>query len=326
MNKVIAYIVIPLCLFLGGTALAFYFYKEAYITVIQVHNENILSQVFLSTPLIQGAVLRTELVASYDNLGAVQLRINTFNRINYNTIHFRLREKGTTNWLVSNVYVVDVFPNKLLYSFGFPAIADSGGRTYEVELSSENGTPAQSIGFYGGYHEAATLYVFPLETLLQDKQRMSVFVTAKLYSLVTDPYFLVYYGIFLVPTILYFSLSYIRPKRLLWITEISLFAYMIIVYIFLPVLIHLDAMLYIFIVGMAVFSIHVFRIFYPSAVLPKYFSSAYICSVAIVLVGVLLLYIVLGRELEAERTAVGIFYITLSALIVMVRELSQPSK
>ncbi len=326
MKKLFAYVIIPVCLFITGAVLAFYFYEEAYITVIQVHNENILPGNFTSSPLTRGMVFQSEVTASYNNLGAVQLRINTYDRINYNTIRFRLKEKGEENWLVSNKYVVDVFPNKLLYSFGFPVISDSAGKKYLFELTSDNGTPAQSIGFYGGYHEAATQYVFPVSSLMQDKKLLQMFVIEKVRSLAGDKYFVLYYGMFLIPTIVYFALLFLKSDRRIWLIELAAFGYMLYIFIFLPVAIQKDTMLYIFTIGVTVFLTYVFRVFYSTNTLPKYFSSQYLYILSVVLVGVLMLYIVLGKELEAERTAVGIYYITLSALMMMIRELSLKQK
>ncbi len=317
MGKIIRYLLLPVCLFIVSTILSVWFYGEAYVTTIQVHHESLLSKDFFDSPLVQGKMLRGEVVAAHNNFGALKLRIKTYNRINYDKIHFRLREKGRFAWDVENAYIVDVFTNKLLYGFGFPPIPDSGGKAYEFELWSENGTPDDAIGFYEGYHPAASQYVFRRDTLLNNNRLLRIFLRAKSYSLLSDPYSVLYYSMFLVPLFFYVLLTLIKNKYILYGLEILVFAYMIAIYIFLPVRIHQDTSVYIFVLGVITLIANIYS---------SRRASSYAFVMSIGLLVLLEINIFLGNDFESTRVATGIFYSILFALIIANQELQKDKK
>ncbi len=316
---------LPICLVIIGAILAVWFYGEAYVTTIQVHHESLLSKDFFDSSLVQGKVLRGEVEAAYNNFGALKLRTKTYNRINYDKIHFRLREKGHSTWDVENAYVVDVFTNKLLYGFGFPPIRHSRGKTYEFELWSENGTPDDSIGFYEGYHSAASQYVFRRDTILKYPRLLRFFLRAKSYSLLSDPYSVLYYGMFLVPLFLFVLLTLIKKKHILYGLEILFFAYMITIYIFLPVRIHQDTIAYIFVLGIITLIMNIYASPSYRLVIPR-LTSSFVFAMSIGLIAILEVNIFLGNDFEAMRIATSIFYSILFALILANRELLKKNK
>lgn len=313
MGKIIRNVLLPICLVIMGAILGVWFYGEAYVTTIQVHHESPLSKDFFDSPLLQGKVLRGELVAVHDNLGALKFRVKTYNRINYDTIHFHLREKGHSSWDVENTYVVDRFTDKLLYGFGFPPIQHSKGKTYEFELWSENGTPADSIGFYDGYHAMASQYVFRRDTILAYPQLLRFVVRAKSQNLLSDPYSVLYYGMFLIPLFLYILLVSIKNKSILYGLEILFFVYMVAIYIFLPVRIHQDTIAYIFVLGVL-------------TIIMNTYTSFHAFAISIGLLVLLEISIFLGNDLESTRIATGIFYSIVLALIIANQELLRGRK
>jgi hypothetical protein len=317
MGKKLSYLLLPGFLMVVGTWLSLWFYEEAYITTVQVHHEKQLSKEFFEGPLVRGEVLRGEVVAAYNNFGTLRLRVRTYNRVNFNRIHFLLREKGDSDWEVQNTYIVDRFVDKLLYGFGFPPIPDSKGKTYEFELSTEDGTPDNSIGFYGGYHPLASQYVFERDTLLADPQMLIFFLRAKSLSFINDPYFILYYGMFLIPAFLFPSLMFTKKKYVLFGLEILSFAYMVVIYIFLPVNIHQDTIVYIF--GLSVITL-ILNIY------PQRFTSSHAFAIAIGLLVLLEANIFLVNDFENTRIATGIFYSTVLGLILANRELLKQEK
>lgn len=319
MEKIIRYGLLPVCLVVVSLILSVWFYGEAYITTIQVSHESLFPNDFFDTPLTKGKMLRGEVVAAYNNFGALKLRVKTYNRINYDTIYFRMREKGHATWEVKNAYVVDTFTNKLLYGFGFPSILDSRGKTYEFELWSENGTPNNSIGFYNGYHSAASQYIFRRDTLLNNNL-LRTFLREKSYSLLRDPYAILYYGMFLVPLFLYLFFVFIKNKYFLYSIEILFFAYMIVVYIFLPVRIHQDTIIYIFILSISMFSMNIYSNLSHRKVIPRLTASGlFVLSIGLLIL--LEINIFLGNGFETTRIATGMFYTMFLALMLANYEL-----
>ncbi len=229
-------------LLLLGTIIAFIFYREVHYTAIQQYETGGLDRESAG-PLVKDRIIRGEITAKYDNFGTLKIRVNTYGRFNYDTIHFRLREKGKEQWSVLNSYVVDTFPNKLLYGFGFPVIQNSAGKTYEFELDSETGTPENSIGFFHGKYSLASQYVFSKNMLVKSPEVATGFLKAKLLSLVSDPYVLLYYMIFLLPGILYASYFICKNTVKLYAIEIASFLYMLVVYMYIPIAISIISIL-----------------------------------------------------------------------------------
>ena len=323
MEKVIRYILLPFWLVVVGTLLSQWFYQESYVTTIQVHHESLLPKDFFEGPLVKGKVLRGEITATYNNFGTLKLRINTYARINYDKIHFRLREKGHTSWDVENAYVVDRFANELLYGFGFPPIRYSKGKTYEFELWSENGTPDNAIGFDKGYHSAASQYVFLRDSILTHPRLMRFFLTAKILSLLSDPYFLLFYVMFLLPTVLYASLVFMKKSYLLYGIEVLSFAYMIAVYIFLPITINQDTMVYIFLLAVVTIIMHIYSRSRYRFMLGNRLTSSHAFALSIGLLVLLEANVYRGNDFEATRLAITIFYSIIFALILAGYELHE---
>jgi hypothetical protein len=159
--------------------------------------------------------------------------------------------------------------------------------------------------------------VFDRDTLLADPRQLIFFLKAKSLSFINDPYFILYYGIFLVPAILFPSLMFTRKKYVLYGLEILSFAYMVIIYIFLPVNIHQDTIVYIF--GLIVITL-ILNIY------PQRFTSSHAFAIAIGLLVLLEANIFLGNDFENTRIATGIFYSTVLGLILANRELLKLEK
>ncbi|MBU2544290.1 hypothetical protein KJ618_02370 [Patescibacteria group bacterium] len=307
-------------LFLLGTLLSLWWYKEVYITAIQEQQSETIPASFTKEPLVKGKTLHFEITAKHNNLGVLKLRPKIYNRINYDTIYFRLREKGKETWEINNSYVVDRFEDKLFYPFGFPIIPNSEGRIYEVEITSEKGTPTDSIGFYSGYNSIATQYIFPIKTIVTSNKMLTWFLLAKVISLFKDLYFIMYYVIFLIPVILYVLIKYIKNNFLFYFIEIFIFLYMLINYIFVSIAMDSSVIIYILTIGFFIFVSHLFRFFEKYFSIYR-FSPSWLYSLSAILVVYLLINIAFNKVLESTRIALAIYYTTLLALALSFVEL-----
>ena len=197
MEKIITKYILSAVLFVFGCIVSVATYNGVYPTVIQRFD----GMTYTSGQLTGPAVIRGTLIARFNSLGSVQLTMTTYNRINYDTIRFRLKEAGATEWLVDNSYAVDRFSDGRLYAFGFPVIRDSMGKSYEFELTSSGGTKGNSVGVTGGYHRGGALYVYQKSDLLADKRTLLTFVKAKILSILSDVDFYPYVLLFIFPSI-----------------------------------------------------------------------------------------------------------------------------
>jgi|WetSurMetagenome_2_1015567.scaffolds.fasta_scaffold337604_2 hypothetical protein len=107
-------------------------------------------QPFNQTPLSQNALLpdnkvSSDFVSKYNNLGIIAIRFNTFSRINNDTLTFRLKEKGQSDWYYQNNYKTDQFQDQELFPFGFPIISDSKNKTYIFEIQSQHGKADDAV-------------------------------------------------------------------------------------------------------------------------------------------------------------------------------------
>jgi len=90
--------------------------------------------------LLLGKKISQEFVSKYDNLGIIALRFQTFERINDDTLIFRLKEINDPTWYYVANYKTDQFQDHQLFPFGFPIIKDSKGKTFLFEVESRFGS------------------------------------------------------------------------------------------------------------------------------------------------------------------------------------------
>ena len=232
--------------FLISIFLGMYWYDEAaYITTItQFHDYSVLEDTS-KTRLLRGEYIRGEFMATHHNLGTLRFRFRTFGRLNEDTLQFRLREKGTESWIVTNEYNTSVFINGGMYPFGFPVISNSKGRVYEFEVFSTKGTNANSVSLMSEYRPIASQYIYTRESLMNDKVILRQFVKEKLSSLMHDSAFLFYIGMFVIPSI---YLLLVRQKfslELIFLFGIASSIYLHMIFFYLPVAINSNCLLFI---------------------------------------------------------------------------------
>lgn len=297
-------------LFIIGSALALFCYEEVYPTAIQTYHEKTSFVEYEHGPLVKGKTIWGEIRAIDNNLGIVKLRINTYNRQNKDTIYFRLREKGSSVWMVDNAYVVDKFPNGLLYPFGFPVIPDSKGKTYEFELVSEQGTLQNAIGIVDGYHAVVSEYVFQKVTLLGDRHELIKFINAKIKSLLSDAYFDIFYIVFLLPVFVFLLKNYFSNKKHILIAIFSCILCGLLIYVYLPISMNSNTLLWLILF----FSIEFFVLFHIAI------SSKHMYYLAMLFLVQMTMNIALGKELAANKLAISLFYLMIISVLLSIIE------
>lgn len=130
--------------------------------------------------LKSGEITRGVFTASENFLGTISIRFNAFERINSDTLLFRLKEKGSSKWYSENSYMVDQFTGLPFFPFGFPPIISSKGKIYIVELESLRGTPKDSIGISIGKPSIQIGYYYPRSYLFKNVKIFLQFVVTKI--------------------------------------------------------------------------------------------------------------------------------------------------
>lgn len=304
---------------LAGFVLAFTTYKEAFVTNLQVFQSGVVGKEFFGNPVISGKILRGEFTAVYDNLGSVKIRITTYNRHNYDVIVFRLREKGTAEWAVVNSYAVDRFPNGQFYAFGFPVVPDSAGKMFEFEIESESGKENNAIGFLPGLKDFASVYINPSRKILQNGSSIVDFIRYKYLSLMSDPYFLAHLLMLILPVIVYVHSAFVKVYGYRHLAERVMVAGMFLLYILNPVNIVGDTILYIVLVAFIVLYFQRIsgknaKIEHLRPVIPDIFTFA------IALILLMAIYVALGFQLAAVRSAISTYYVTVLGVIFIFSE------
>lgn len=237
------HVAIGIIIFILSLFVGFWGYADSYITALSVSG-NLPHSLTTDVPLVSGNTFHTEFFSPYDSLGTVKLRMRGFNRINTNTLVFRLREKGQNDWHVINTYKTDRFPDGGTYPFGFPIIENSHGKIYEIELSTTDGTKENGIGIISGEGNLQSQYLYSRGALLKDKHLLVWFMGEKMKELLFSWPHVLYWSMILSPAII-LAIDTKKMKRFLSQIPFMLLVYVILVYALDPMEIHSNIILFI---------------------------------------------------------------------------------
>jgi len=193
---------VGIIIFILSLAVGLWGYADSYITSLSAR-DNLSRSSATDIPLVPGPTVRTTVIARNDFFGTVKFRIKGFNRINTNTIVFRMREKGQTNWLVTNTYKTDRFPDGDMYPFGFPVINQSKDKIYEIEVYSPDGSNVNGVAVVSGKGNIETEYRYPWAELRSNKKLLFWFAIEKMKELIFSWQHLLYWSMFVVPAVVY---------------------------------------------------------------------------------------------------------------------------
>lgn len=138
----------------------------------------------LETPpeveLLQGEKISGVFTAHADNLGLVAIRFYNFNRINADSVIFRIKEVTTAEPYYQHQYTTDQFLPNNLFTFGFPPIPDSAGKEYYFEVESVQGVPGDAVALSSTMPQVLVRHTFDKSELQQDPGKLVHFVLKKL--------------------------------------------------------------------------------------------------------------------------------------------------
>jgi hypothetical protein len=171
--------------------------QEAFSVANKTMNKAAYSNVS-SGELLKGQKLQGTFTANDNYLGQVSVRFYNFDRINPDSVIFRIKEQGQNNWYYQGTYKTDQFQPDMLFPFGFPVINNSKGKTYSFEVESLNGLPEHSIGISTVAPLGATLYQYPKKLLLSSPRTfVKFFVNNKIKKIQINGQTFVAFGIYL---------------------------------------------------------------------------------------------------------------------------------
>lgn len=229
-------------LFIISVIVGLFCYQDSFITSLSETKSLPRTQQYIS--ILPQSPYRGQFTASYNRLGIVKIRITTGGRLNTNTVQFRLREIGRKTWLVENTYVTDRFIDGEQYPFGFPVIPDSQGKTYEYELSTNDGSRQNTIAVLPGAYAFQSQYIYSTALIRANTQTTLWFLKEKTLELFGS-----------APHIGYWIMCFLP---LVFITDFYVLASvgMIVLFGFLPMQIHSNMVLWI---GVVMFGASVFK-------------------------------------------------------------------
>lgn len=301
----------PVCALMilaSGIAASVFVYRDASFGTLQYYHELNTVRGPVGQELVKGTIVHGEFTSAENNLGIVAIPVKTFNRINKDIIVFRLKEKKSLDWLVFNKYVTDRFPTNVNFPFGFPVITDSAGKTYEFEIYSVNGLPGNAIGIGGVSHRFESQYTYTKSDLLRDRQHFINFMQRKTQSLLGNASYLSVLFMFCIPFILYVISNPVPGSDVVVLRKYRWLSHLVLVLTIYAFVIHTayyKGMISIY-VGVLLFVV-IFVTGLP--VRQTLFRYA---------LGLLLLsplWVSIGMEQSASKSAILIFYLVTGALV-----------
>jgi hypothetical protein len=305
MNKKISIVGASLVIFCCSIILSIYFYTEARITSLLFYDDT--AKVAQSV-IVPGSPVQSTIRAAHNNLSTIKLRIDTFNRLNTSHIIFRLKKHGDSVWTVTNTYTIDRFEDGLMYGFGFPPIVDSKDKSYTFELQSIDGTNDNSIGVTSGFHSVASVYTYTRLSITKSTNILISFLRQKAQSLLVDPYFLGYLGIFLIPGLVYFLEHVGIPKERKNVVLQVFVLYTLLYFIYVPVRMHTNIPFFLSA-----------SVWYMARIMRQ--TSTYIYALALLCLGFVYISILIHDPLASQRASICVFFLLVSGGMMTMRQL-----
>lgn len=156
-----------------------YLYSRSNITVISYSLPDAVVKNKVFDEFTKGKKITGEFTPKENYLGQFLLRFYTYNRINIDSIDFKIKEKGQSSWYYEHVYKTDQFLPDNLFTFGFPPIADSRGKNYVFEIESIDGTPDESVTLSKIEPLSALSFQYPKTLLIKNPSLAMSFMVSK---------------------------------------------------------------------------------------------------------------------------------------------------
>lgn len=310
-NSFNTYILIPFFLIILWVSLSIIYntYSGA-ISVLTYGNNPKTDRIDLHLKeILKDQIVYGSFYSEDNNLGILSVRFNTFNRINNDLLTFSIKEKGNDNWYYSNKYKVDQFQPDDLFTFGFPIIKNSKGKSFDFRIQSINGKHKDAVAISTIEPIFVKKYQFAKNELLRNDTLLAAFFYKKFLNAFSSFNFVVSSLIYLYPLAIYILWLYpIKPslrylyKRYVLMSKIMEFIikWGLIVLIFINIL---------FVNKLSSVWATVILIFSWVLIIQKYKYSKnvnyYLCLILLVIIPVLL---ILNLFVIAERAGIWTYY------------------
>jgi hypothetical protein len=157
-----------------------YVYSRSNLTVILTDLSDTSLNQKTFNELLKGQRITGGFTASENYLGQVLVRFYNYNRINKDSVDFRLKEKGQSAWYYEHTYKTDQFLPNNLFTFGFPPITDSKGKSYEFEIESVQGQPEDAVTLSQKRPLLALEYQYPKSLIIKNPSKAMEFAQGKI--------------------------------------------------------------------------------------------------------------------------------------------------
>jgi hemoglobin-like flavoprotein len=159
---------------------ALFVYSRSNLTVVRKNlPDSVLTQKTFNE-LLEGEKIAGQFMADQNFLGQVLIRFYNFDRINKDSVIFRLKEEGGQNWYYEHTYKTDQFLPNEFFTFGFPPILDSKGKTYTFEIESLAGQLEDAVTLSRDGPSAAVIYQYPKSLLAKNPNVLASFAVSKI--------------------------------------------------------------------------------------------------------------------------------------------------
>ncbi len=212
-NRFVKLGVIPAILLLVWAVLTVgYIKKTSGLNILQYNYQKSDFKPYKDTRLFKGEKLKAEIVSKSNKLGIISVRFNNFEHINDDVIIYRIREKGQKDWYYQNEHTAGQFQPHGLFTFGFPLIENSEGKTYQFELESKKGTGKESVALSKLDPVLVTKHEYSKSALMASRNTLKEFFLKKAENLSKDTDFIISSLIYILP-LLFYMLTFIISDK-----------------------------------------------------------------------------------------------------------------
>ncbi len=292
-------LILIIFLFILGVLLSVLTYSEKFSILFYPHNKNAIF-IFQNTELLKGQKITGEFIAKENNLGIVAVRFNTYNRINKDSVIFRIKQKNENSWYYQNKYKVDQFQPDDFFTFGLPVINDSKGKTYQFEIESISGKIGDAIAVSIAEPIFLTKYQF------SDAKYSPSYILKKIINSFTSREFILHSIAYFLPLYFLIILLFLNVKIFTKYYSLLIINFLVIVFDILNIInVHDNGAIIFFILGTQI-------------ILFKYFSVESKILFFIVLLFLLLVpfQLFLNNPIIAERLVIWAILLLLTASAV----------
>lgn len=302
-------LILTLVLFIFGITGSILTYSEKFSILSFFYNKNNFST-FQTSELLKGQKITGNFKAKENSLGIVAVRFNTHTRINEDSVIFRIKQKGESFWYYKNSYKVDQFQPNSFFTFGFPVINNSKGKTYEFEIESVHGKSGNAIAL------SVIEPSFMAKHQFFDEKYTARYVIKKIINSFSNTDFIFHSIFYFLPLVFYIlfvllNLKFISKLRALLILN----SIVIVLDIFNFINLHSSGALVFLILGFLTIQVRYYKI-----------ESRVLFSTVLLFFLFSPIFLLLNKDIIAERLIIWGILILFVSLIIEISKLNPPFK